>query len=94
MTAGHEGAEIRGRPMLTAYIRAAMHHATYEILEDDGTFYGEIPECQGVWANEPTLEACRDELQSALEDWILFSLSRNLPVPVIDGIDLQVKEGV
>lgn len=29
--------------MLTEYIRAAMRRARYEILEDDGTFYGEIP---------------------------------------------------
>jgi predicted RNase H-like HicB family nuclease len=77
--------------MLTAYIRAAMHHAHYEILEDDGTFFGHIPECQGVWANEPTLEACREELESALEDWILFSLTRRLPLPVIDRIDLTVR---
>ena len=29
--------------MLTQYIQAAMHRATYELLED-GTFYGEIPD--------------------------------------------------
>ena len=29
--------------MLTRYIRAAMHRARYEIVSDDGTFYGEIP---------------------------------------------------
>jgi predicted RNase H-like HicB family nuclease len=76
--------------MLTEYIRAAMHHATYEILEDDGTFFGRIPDCQGVWANEKTLEACRDELESALEDWILFRVSDNLSLPVIEGIDLSI----
>ncbi len=78
--------------MLTSYIQAAMRHAIYEILPDDGTFYGEIPGVQGVWANEPTLEACRDELQSAIEDWIIFSLSRGLPVPIIDGIDLAITD--
>ena len=45
--------------MLTKYIAAAMHHATYELLPDDGTFYGEIPGFQGVYANVDTLEACR-----------------------------------
>ncbi len=54
--------------MLTDYIRATMHRAKYEILEDDGTFYGEIPGFQGVWANAKTLEACRDELESVLQD--------------------------
>ena len=77
--------------MLTEYIRAALRHARYEILEDDGTFFGHSPECQGVWANEPTLEACRAELESALEDWIIFSMWQNVPVPVIDEIDLNLK---
>lgn len=80
--------------MLTQYIQAAMRQAKYEILPDDGTFYGEIPALQGVWANESTLEACREELQSGLEDWILYRLSKNLELPVIDGIDLNLKEAV
>ena len=75
--------------MLTQYIQAAMRHAKYEILED-GSFYGEIPELQGVWANEPTLEACREELQSVLEDWILFRVANHLPIPAIDGLELIV----
>ena len=76
--------------MLTEYIAAAMHHARYEILPDDGTFYGEIPECPGVWSNADTLEACRDELQEVLEEWLLIRLSRNLPIPAIEGISLTV----
>lgn len=75
--------------MLTDYIQAAMHRAKYEILEDDGSFYGSIPDCQGVWANEETLEDCRTELQSVLEDWILERASDHLLLPVIDGIDLN-----
>lgn len=43
--------------MLTKYIATAMHKAAYEMLED-GTFYGEILECEGVWSNADTLEAC------------------------------------
>lgn len=80
--------------MLTEYIRAAMHGATYEILTDDGSFYGEIPDCQGVWANADTLEECRTELQSVLEAWILYRLAKQLSVPVIDGIDLAIREAV
>ena len=73
--------------MLTDYIRAAMRRATYEKLEDS-SYYGEIPGLEGVWANAQTLEACRDDLQSALEDWIMFSLTNNFPIPPIDGITL------
>ena len=77
--------------MLKEYIDAAMRHAKYEILEDDKTFYGEIPECAGVWANEPTLEECRKELESVLEDWILMGVHLHQTIPVIDGIDINFK---
>jgi predicted RNase H-like HicB family nuclease len=49
---------------------------------DDGSFYGEIPGFQGVWANASSLEACRDELQSALEDWILFKVADRQVLPI------------
>ena len=78
--------------MLRDYIRAALHRAKYEILADDGTFYGEIPGLEGVYANARTLEACREELEEVLEEWILLRVSRNLPLPVIDGIELSIKE--
>ncbi len=78
--------------MLTKYIRAAMRQATYEILPDNGTFYGEIPGFQGVYANADTLEDCREELEEVLEEWILFRVSRNLPLPVVDGIEIKIRE--
>ena len=80
--------------MLTKYIQAAMRKAKYEILSDDGTFYGEIPGFDGVWANADTLEACREELEEVLEEWLLFGVSRNLPLPVVEGIELRIKEVV
>ena len=80
--------------MLSNYVQAAMEKAQYEILSDDGSFYGEIPGFQGVYANADTLEACRRELREVLEEWILFRVSRNLALPVVDGIELVVKEVV
>lgn len=74
--------------MLSAYIQAAMRHAKYEILEDDTTFYGEIPEFQGVWANANTLEECREELQEVLEGWIVLGLRLGHPLPAVDNIQL------
>ena len=50
-----------------------MRHANYEILPDDNSYYGEIPEC-GVWSNEATNEECRAELRSIIEDWILLHM--------------------
>jgi len=78
--------------MLTNYIRAALHLAKYEILRDDGCFYGEIPGFEGVYANAISLEECREELAEVLEEWILFRVAKNLPLPVVEGIALTVKE--
>ncbi len=78
--------------MLTRYIQHALRLASYEILVDDQTFYGHIPGLDGVWANAPTLEACREELAEVLEEWLLFRLSRQLPIPPVDGIDLTIRE--
>ncbi|MCY3021661.1 MAG: type II toxin-antitoxin system HicB family antitoxin [Planctomycetota bacterium] len=78
--------------MILDYITRAMKHAKYEVLSDDGSFYGEIPECNGVYANAPTLEECRETLAEVLDEWIVFRLHRNLPLPVIDGVGIVIKE--
>lgn len=80
--------------MLTKYLEAAMRHAHYEILTDDATYYGEIRKCRGVYANAPTLEECRSELEQVLEDWVLFRIYKNLAIPKIDGIKLTIKKEV
>ena len=77
--------------MIREYLDAAMAKAEYEILCDDSSFYGEIPGFQGVYSNADTLEDCRTELEEVLEVWLLFSISRNLDVPVVDGIDINVR---
>ena len=78
--------------MLKNYIRAAMGKARYEILPDDGTFYGEIPGFNGVYANAETLEECREELEEVLEGWILLRVAQHFPLPSVDGIELTIGE--
>jgi predicted RNase H-like HicB family nuclease len=73
--------------MLTAYITAAMSRARYKLLED-GTYFGEIPGLQGVWANAKTLEACRGELQEVLEDWLVVKLRDGNEIPRIGRVQL------
>jgi predicted RNase H-like HicB family nuclease len=76
--------------MLTEYIQAAMARAHYEVIENgDEPYYGEIPGIDGVWAVGSSLEETRDELRSALEDWILFGLDGGLRIPPLDGIDIS-----
>ena len=78
--------------MLTKYIQTALRQAKYEILDDDGSFYGEIPVCNGVNANAKTLEECREQLEEVLEEWLLFRISKDLPLPVVDGIAIKIKD--
>jgi predicted RNase H-like HicB family nuclease len=78
--------------MLSRYLQAALRRARYEVLEDEASFYGEIPDCQGVYATAVTLEGCREELAEVLEEWVLLRVSRNLPLPVLDGVELKVRE--
>lgn len=80
--------------MLTAYVDAAMERAAYEILEDDRSYCGEIPGFQGFWANADSLEACRRDLRETLETWILVRVADHLPLPVVDGVDLTIREEV
>ena len=60
--------------MLIEHIDAAMAKAKYEIVEDDGSIYGYIPRLKGVWASADTVQACRNELKSVLEGWILVGV--------------------
>ena len=78
--------------MLLEYIQAALRHAHYEILADDSSYYGAIPECTGVYASADTLEDCREQLREVLEEWVLLRVHRNLPLPAIDGIELTIQE--
>lgn len=80
--------------MIRQFIDRAMEQAKYEILSDDGSFYGEIPVCRGVYSNAKSLEKCRKELEETLEEWILFRIHKNLSIPVVDGVELKIQETV
>ena len=75
--------------MLTQYLREALERAHYEIIQDTEPYYGEIPLLPGVWARGITLEECRRNPTEALEDWLLFSLAKGLPIPSIGDVTLK-----
>ncbi len=75
--------------MLLDYLTAALERATYEKIDDEEPFYGEIPGIQGVWATGRTLEECRRKLIQALEDWIFFSIYRGAPIPPMGEIAIE-----
>ena len=77
--------------MIIEYINEALRLAKYEIIDDEEPYYGEIPGIQGVWASGRTLEECRQRLKDTLDEWIILSFNRGLPIPEINGINLNIK---
>ena len=75
--------------MLAHFLDVAMELATYEIIEDDASYWGEIPGLQGVWARHQTLAGCQRELREALSDWIALRLRLGLEIPEIARINLN-----
>ena len=76
--------------MLTQYIQAAMERAHYEIIRDEEPYYGQIPGIEGLWASGKSLEECRKNLVESLEDWLLFSIAKGLPMPAFGTISLRL----
>jgi predicted RNase H-like HicB family nuclease len=53
--------------MIIDYIEAALARAKYGIIKDDEPYYGEVPELQGVWATDKTLEECRINMANVID---------------------------
>jgi predicted RNase H-like HicB family nuclease len=45
----------------------------------------------GVWANEDSLDRCREVLQEVLEEWLLLKLRDRDPIPSLGRVCLPVK---
>jgi predicted RNase H-like HicB family nuclease len=63
------------------YIAEAMRRAKYEMIDDSEPFYGHIPGCRGVWATGTTLEECRQNLEDALDGWLVVRIAQGLAIP-------------
>lgn len=77
--------------MLSQYMAKALERAEYKKL-GDGTWFAEVPGFPGVWANAPTVEACRSELLEVLEEWLLLKLRDQDPIPAVEGIEIKIAE--
>jgi predicted RNase H-like HicB family nuclease len=75
--------------MIFEYCQKAIEKAEYKRL-DDGTWFSEIPGFKGVWANAGTVEDCRKELISVLEEWIILKLHAGEIVPEVDGLSVEI----
>jgi len=79
--------------MIFEYCEKAIDSAEYKKLED-GNWFAEIPGFQGVWANGNTVEECRRELISVLEEWLILKLRDADLIPEINGLKIEIKETV
>ena len=77
--------------MIIEYCQKAIENAQYKKL-DDGTWFAEVPGFKGVWANSETVEGCRNELISVLEEWLILKLRDKNQVPEVDGLKLEISE--
>ena len=78
--------------MIQTYIDAAMRQARYELIQDDEPYYGEILALPGVWASGPTLEDCRQNLLEVVDGWLLFRVSRGMPIPPLGDTRIVVPQ--
>jgi predicted RNase H-like HicB family nuclease len=78
--------------MILSYIQAALDRAHYEMIKDEEPFYGEVPELDGVWATGHSLEECRRNLADAVEDGLLSSIAKGLPIPTLQGTSIQLPQ--
>lgn len=77
--------------MIQSYLQKAAARALYEQLED-GSWCAQVRGLKGVVAIGTTLEACRSQLLEVVEEWVLVSVSRNLPVPRLDGVSIRFRK--
>ena len=78
--------------MITEYLNAAMKRARCDLIDDPAPYYGEIPDCKGVWATGTSLEECRQNLLSTLEGWLVLSLQKGLPIPELDDVSVTAED--
>ena len=78
--------------MIHDYILSYLDKARYEIIDSKEPYYGEIPALKGVWATGKTLEACRKELASVLEGWVILHIRMNTPIPGLRMPRLKIRD--
>jgi predicted RNase H-like HicB family nuclease len=76
-------------PNAEEFKRSALKTAKFETLAD-GSTYGEIPSCPGVWAKAKNRNSCRRELKQVLSEWVDLKLKdKDRDFPIFGNIDLN-----
>lgn len=76
--------------MIRHYLEAALRRARY--LGKAGAYTATVPGLRGVIAPARTLEACRDQLQEIVEEWVLVRIAHGLPIPKLGRATVRVRK--
>ena len=76
--------------MISEYLEEALKRASYEIIDDEDPYYGEVSDLQGVWASGKTLEECRQNLLDVVEGWVLLRLTSGMNIPPLGQVQIQL----
>ena len=68
-----------------------LEKALYKKLEDN-TWFAEISEFEGLWANAGTVEECRSELIEVLEESVILKIRDADPLPIVEGFTIRVQQ--
>uniref|UniRef100_UPI0040567F82 type II toxin-antitoxin system HicB family antitoxin n=1 Tax=Candidatus Electrothrix sp. TaxID=2170559 RepID=UPI0040567F82 len=77
--------------MIIQYCQKAIASAEYKRLSD-GSWFAVIPGFEGIWANGESVETCRQELLSVLEEWLLLKVRDGDPIPDVDGTTIEIRK--
>ena len=59
---------------------------------EDGQFFASIPEFEGLWATGTTVEKARNDLEEALESWIVAALTiSRISLPRLGDVTLALE---
>ena len=75
--------------MIQQYINAALHKASYELIDNGQHFFASVPGLEGVWSEGATVEECRETLAEVIEDWVWAHIRHGVDVPMIDGVGVR-----
>lgn len=86
--AGDEARRFEVIPVDPHVVNDVLAQAEFEFLPEDQQWFGTIPGFDGLWSMGRTREASHHDLESALREWISFSVHHGLPLPSPRGINL------
>lgn len=73
--------------LVEQYAEVAARHARFTEL-DDGWF-ADVAGLQGAWAEAPTPDEARAELESVIASWALVKIHNGDRIPLVEGCDLN-----